>query len=385
MIDRERTERRLAWRTVLIACTLFVIGSLATSAVAATPLPEVDSLESVQDELPPEEENAGEPTDNESDVPADTPIQNGSPVQPPVDTSWPPPTDPRAEEGGLVQGPEGNVTVAVDDEQSIGAGDATTLSLEVANEGDQEATDIVVTVQSQNGVVTFGPPAATQPTRSVVVDDLSPGDEETVTVDIAAADVDPGSYPLFATVQYRIDVDDLANESPPAETDGGIVGSEDAGVRTGGPTLLEVEIDEPRSFEVTPVTEDVPVDDEGMYEVRITNEDDEPATGVVATIEVGPPLTSDSPTAYVGTLEPGESKTAWFAVESSPDSIETTTSVALTLTYETDAGDRMIEQPESIPLSIVEAEEDTDADSIAPFVAVGIVLLLAAIWWLRRR
>jgi hypothetical protein len=45
----------------------------------------------------------------------------------------------------------------------------------------------------------------------------------------------------------------------------------------------------------------------------------------------------------------------------------------------------MTEQPESIPLSTVEAEEDTDADSIAPFIAVGIVLFLAAIWWLRRR
>lgn len=376
MITRERIDRRLEWRTVLIACTFFVIGSLTTGSVAATSLTDVGSLESVQDELPPEEEDTEEPIDNESDDLAETPIQNGPPVQPPVedDTLWPPPTDSRAEEGGLVQGSEGNVTVAVDDDQSIVAGDAGTLSLEVTNEGDQEATDIVVTVQSPDDAVTFGSPAAPQPARSVVVDDLSPGDEETVTVDVAAADVEPGSYPVFATVQYRTDAD----ESPPEETD-------DAIVQTGGPTLLEVEIDEPRSFEVAPVTENIFVDDEGMYEVRITNEDDKPAIGVVATIEVGPPLTSESPTAYVGTLQPGESETARFAVESSPDAIETTTSVALTLTYETEAGDQTTEEPEWIPLSIVETEEETDADSVAPFVAVGIVLILAGIWWLRRR
>ena len=382
VIDRERTVRCLELGTVLIVCTLF-ISLLVTGGVVATSLSEVDSLESVQDELPPEKENVGESdedsADNESDEPADTPVENESTDEPPIeeDTSWPPPTDSRAEGAGLVQGPKGNVTVAVDDNQSIDAGDAGAISLEVTNEGDQEATDIVVTVQSPDGTVAFGSLATPQPTRSVVVDDLSPGDEETVTVDVATLNVDSGWYPLFATVQYRTD-DDLADESPSEETD-------DAIVQIGGPTLLKVEINEPRSFEVTPITENVPVDDEGVYEVRITNEDDETAIGIVATVEVGPPLTSESPTAYVGTLEPGESETARFAVELSPDAIETTTSVSLTLTYETDAGHRTTEEPEWIPLSIVETEEETDTDSVAPFVAVGIVLILAGIWWLRKR
>jgi len=84
----------------------------------------------------------------------------------------------------------------------------------------------------------------------------------------------------------------------------------------------------------------VPVDGESVYEVQ-QNDGNESVTGVVATVEAQPPLSSESPTAYVrNALESGDSETVRFGLESSTDAIETTTSVTITLAYDTDAGDR---------------------------------------------
>ncbi|WP_276256194.1 hypothetical protein [Halomontanus rarus] len=37
-------------------------------------------------------------------------------------------------------------------------------------------------------------------------------------------------------------------------------------------------------------------------------------------------------------------------------------------------------EPIPVPVTTVDAEEDTDVDSVAPFVAVVLVFVLAAIW-----
>ncbi|PCR88984.1 COG1361 S-layer family protein [Natrinema ejinorense] len=388
---RPPTRRRAA----IAVCSLLLVGVVVTGAVAATPTAVPQAVTPQPDESPQDDTNttvsAAEPTANESERTTERMAENEAPTQPPAEneTPGPPPAGPLATAPPLVQAPEGNVTVAVTEDQSVRAGDATAITLEVTNDGDREATDIVVTVRAADGTLTFGPSAAPQPTRSVAIADLSPGDTETVDVEVAAARVDPGTYPLFASVQYRVDApadeDDLDDADETNDDADETNDDEDEIVQTGGPTALGIVVDESRSFDVTPVDGEVPIDGEGVYEVRIANDGNESVTGVVATLEAGPPLSSDSPTAYVGTLESGDSETARFAFESSTDAIETTTSATITLAYDTDTGDRTSAEPVSVPVTIVAADEDADVDSVAPFAAVALVFVLAAVWWVRRR
>ncbi|WP_337652969.1 hypothetical protein [Halomontanus rarus] len=369
--------------------SLLFVGLLVTGAVAATATFGPQVVTSRQDESPQNDtnttESATEPIDNESERSTDTSAENEAATQSPDenDTSRPPLAETPATDPQLVQASEGNVTVAVAENQSVRAGDAASITLEVTNDGDRQATDIVVTVRAADGAVTFGPFAAPQTMRSVAVADLWPGDTETVDIEIAAARVDPGTYPLFASVQYRIDAEPPVDEGDLNETLND--DEEDEIVQTGGPTVLGIAVDESRSFDVTPVDDEVPVDGKGVYEVRIANDGNESVTGVVARVEVEPPLSSESPTAYVGTLDSGDSETARFALESSTDAIETTTSVTITLAYDIDTGDRTSAEPIPAPVTIVDVDEDTDVNSVAPFVVVAFVFILAAIWWFRRR
>ncbi|SFS87733.1 COG1361 S-layer family protein [Halostagnicola kamekurae] len=311
-------------------------------------------------------------------------VQNETVLPPSAENDTPSSGSPQAAPEAntqIVQGPEGAVTVAVAENESIRAGTSGSIELEVTNDGDRSATDIVVSLQASDGAIAFGPLATPRPTRSIAVEDLSPDEAATVGVDVVATRVDPGTYPLFATAQYRVDADsreiDRQNVSAPAESD--------QIVETSGPTMLEVEITDAPSFDVTPVGDGVPIDGERSYAVRIENVDDERVTGVTATIEAGPPLSSESPTAYVGALEGGESETVRFGLESSSDAVETTTSVALSLSYDAGSGERASADPVQVPVAIVEEDDDADVDSVGPFIAVGLVLVLAAIWWVRRR
>ncbi|SER87294.1 COG1361 S-layer family protein [Natrinema salaciae] len=385
------SRRRRVVVTVSALSLVVVIG-----VVTATVPIETQTVTPLQNESG-NDTSAAEPSDGpvtDESAPAARAAGNESAPRPPVENDTPasgPPRAASATDPPLVQALEGNVTVAVAANQSVRAGETTSITLEVTNDGDRQATDVVVTVRAADGAVTLGPPAAPQSIRSVVVDDIWPGDTETVAVDVVASDVDSGRYPLFASVQYKIDTDAPVDAFQPNETDEtndtrtDDDDDDDTIVRTEGPTLLELAVDRSRAFDVTPVNDEIPVDGEGVYEARIRNDGDEPVTGVVATVEVGPPLTSESPTAHLGTLDAGESKTARFALESSPDAVETTTSVALTLEYETDAGARTSADPVPLPVSIVERDDDTDVDSVAPFVAVALVFVLAAVWWARRR
>ncbi|RKD88990.1 COG1361 S-layer family protein [Halopiger aswanensis] len=399
---RARTPERRRRRAAVVVGFLLLVGLVVTSAATATELRGRDAIESVQaeglqndtpendtsEDDTPENDSVGEPAGGQSQRPAETTAENESSARSPADDT--PRIPPAESQAGaqLVQQPGGNVTASVAENQSVRADEATTIALEVTNDGDRQATDIVVTVQTVDGAVTLGPPATPQSSQSVVVEDLWPGDTAIVDVGVVAANVDPETYPLFASVQYRVDPDSPIDEPPlteSAETNETVDDDENGTVRTGGPTLLELPISNARSFEVTPVDDEIPVDGDAVYEARITNEGDTAVTEVVATIEAGPPLSSESPTAYVGTLESGESATARFALESSSDSIESTTSIAITLTYDTGTGDRTSTDPMPVPVSIVQTDEDTDVDALAPFAAVAIVFVLTVIWWIRRR
>ena len=378
-----RRRRRTVVVTFVLAAVVFTSG---TGSVTALPdgggvvAPQVSAPDNVT------ERNESTPTADgdgtadraavrprpqpESPAPADT---EG------IDTSRTGPSTAEAAGFPVLQPADDNVTVAVAENESVRAGETTTMTFEVTNDGDEDVTDVVVTLQS-TGTVTFGPPTAPQTSQSISLEELDDDETETVTIDVSAASVEPGDYPVFATVQYTLDEDDNDDDEDDDDDD-----TDDETVVTGGPSPVLIPVDDARSFDITPVRDQIPVDGSGVYTVRVTNDGSETVTDVVATLNVTPPLSSESPTAYIGRLEAGESETVRFALESSTDAIETTTGVAVTLIYDTETGDRTRTDPVTTQVAIADTDEPTDVDSVAPFAAVAVVFVLAAIWWFRRR
>ena len=375
-----RRRRALVVLGALSLVSVVVIGAAATTPVetqTATPIQnDTNAGQPASDSVDGEGAPPTSPAENESAFPSAGANDTPSTEQPQAALE----TDPQ-----ILQGPEGNVTVDAAENQSIRAGTVGSVDLEVTNDGDQRATDIVVTLRAADGAVAFGTADATQPTRSLAVGDLSPGDTETVDINIAATRAEPGTYPLFASVQYRTPSESTVGDGDSNETTDSANEDADRIVQTGGPSTLEINITDAASFDITPVDDDVPIDEESVYEVRVENDGTQTATGVTAIIEAGPPLSSESPTAYIGTLEPGESETVRFSLESSSDAVETTTSVVLSVSYDAGSGERSNADPVQLPVTIVEADEDTEIDSVAPFAVVAVVFALAAIWWFRRR
>jgi len=380
--ERESTRRRRR-RTVVVTFVLAaVVFASGVGSVAALPdsggvvAPQVSTPDNVT------ERNESTPTadgDGTADRPAVRPRPQPESPAPAdteaIDTSRTGPSTAETAGFPVLQPADDNVTVAVAENESVRAGETTTMAFEVTNDGDEDVTDVVVTLRS-TGTVTFGPPTAPQTSQSISLEELDDDETETVTIDVSAARVEPGEYPVFATVQYTIDEGDENDDDD--DTD-------DETVVTGGPSPVLIPVDDARSFDITPVGDRIPVDGSGVYRVRVTNDGSETVTDVVATLNVTPPLSSESPTAYIGRLEAGESETVRFALESSTDAIETTTGVEVTLIYDTETGDRMRTDPVTSQVTIADTDEPTDVDSVAPFAAVAVVFVLAAIWWLRRR
>ncbi|MFD1562291.1 COG1361 S-layer family protein [Haloarchaeobius amylolyticus] len=371
--EREPTRRRRHIVTLLLAAVVVAsgVGSVASLPDGSSVAPQV----SAPDNATARNESA---TTVDGDGTADGAAvrpQPGPPAPAGNETIATSETGPStAETAGIpvLRPVDDNVTVAVADNESVRAGEPTTMTFEVTNDGDEDVTDVVVTLQT-TGTVTFGPPTAPQPSQSLSLEELDDDETETVTIDVSAARVESGTYPVFATVQYTIDED----EDDDDDTDETVV--------TGGPSPVPIPVDDARSFDITLVRDRIPVDGSGVYTVRVTNDGSETVTDIVAALNVTPPLSSESPTAYVGRLEAGESETVRFALESSTDAIETTTGVEVTLIYDTGTGDRTRTDPVTTPVTIADTDEPTDVDSVVPFAAVAVVFLLAAIWWLRRR
>lgn len=379
-------------RRSILAGLLLIAAVVWVGAGTAAALPTDVPSATLQDGTPNNESATNDTTGGATTAQQDgAPPQNDSAAEPGNDAGAPAAESTTAGPPTIVE-PDENVTVAVTENQSVRAGASTTLSLEVENDGDDRVRDLVVTLQTAGDALMLGSLDAPQATRSVYVEELQPGRTETIDLDVGAAAVEPGTYPLFASVQYAVDVDgdddEVGNDTDgdaDDDDDDNDADDEDVAVVASGPTVLGVPVTDAVSFDVTPVESEIPVDGSGVYSVRITNDGNETATDVVATLATGPPLTSESPTAYVGTLEPNASATVRFALESSSDAIETTASASITVNWETDAGDRASADPVSVPVDVADADDETDADSVAPFVAVALVLVLAAVWWFRRR
>ncbi|MDZ7850273.1 MAG: NEW3 domain-containing protein [Halodesulfurarchaeum sp.] len=134
-------------------------------------------------------------------------------------------------------------------------------------------------------------------------------------------------------------------------------------------------------FTVEPVNNTFDLDSSNELRVRITNEGTESFEDIRASLTAQPPYQSQSPTAYVASLEPGESAVVAFEVTTPEDGIETTDTLALNLTAETETDRTVVDGPHLVPITVDGGGETTGSSILIAGLAVVVIGLLGGGWW----
>ena len=249
---------------------------------------------------------------------------------------------------------------ALDDvESTLRVGREGTLQGTVRNRGDRTAENAVVVVESASSSVQF-----TEPVRPV--GDLEAGSSAAFEFDARVPrSADPGPRAFTVRVRYEDDAG-RDHESDTLELDG-----------TVGP--------EPELVDIEPVDATFRIDSDNRLVVRVTNVGGEPLEDLDARLTVGPPFTSEAPTAFVDELGPGASAELAFELTVSEDAVASTHAVAVNLTAETGADETVRSGPTLLPVTVAEEPPGTgQTGTLAAGVVVVVVLLGAGYWWLRR-
>lgn len=136
-------------------------------------------------------------------------------------------------------------------------------------------------------------------------------------------------------------------------------------------------------FRVEPLNATFPVDSDNTLVVRVTNRGNETLSEIEARLSVSDPLESDDPSAYLASLEPGESDVLTFQLTATDDALPKVHPTTVAFTYETALGTRRVSEPYPVPVTVV-AQEGVDTTTIAIGGAVA-ALGLAIVWWRWRR
>jgi hypothetical protein len=163
-----------------------------------------------------------------------------------------------------------------------------TVRATVVNTGDVAARNVVVRAQGPEPLQATGPEAA--------VGDLGPGESTSAQFIFAVpADAEAGSLSLSFAVEYENTDGDLRRLDEPIRR----------------AVTLENERD---AFEVVGVNTSVASGGEGTLAVTVRYNGDQPVSNANAKVFVNDPLSSADDDAFLGSFEPGETRTAEFSV-----------------------------------------------------------------------
>jgi hypothetical protein len=241
----------------------------------------------------------------------------------------------------LVVEREPQFEVVPGDSDPVVAGDTGTLRFDLRNVGTETAEQATVRLSTGSRDLFFGAPSQPRGSQSVFVEELAPGENHSVAVQIGASStLSPGSYPVAVNVTYETP-DGLSGQSETLST----------GVRVEPERTFDVRNLSTQSFRVD--------EDEATVRATVVNTGDAAARNVVVRVQGPGPLQATGPEAAVGDLAPGESAetTFTFAVPAAaePGSL----SLSFAVEYENVDGDlRRLDEPIRRGVTL-DAERDT--------------------------
>lgn len=196
----------------------------------------------------------------------------------------------------------------------------------------------------------------------------------------AVGSLDPGeTAPVSATVLTG------TSDPMPLRFDGQVSYERDGADARSQPTSIRVDrAEEDAIFAVEGVNATLSIDAANELHVRVENLHDEELTDVRASLTVDPPYESQSPTAYVGTLGPGESAVVAFQVTTPEDGIATRDAVQVNVSGETVTDRTLRDGPHTVPIEVGGGEAGGGSIAIAVLAIVVIALLGGGWWWLNR-
>jgi len=188
---------------------------------------------------------------------------------------------------------------------------------------------------------------------------LDPGETKAVTAAVSTGGSDRRQLTFEGVVQYDRGGNQAATE----------------------PTAFHVTRSPEESlFAVQPVNATFEVDKSNALRVRIENDGPVTLTDVRAQLTARPPYESQSPSAYVSTIEPGESTIVAFEVTTPDDGVRTADTLEMNLTADTPSGQSVSDGPHLVPF-VVGDGDTTSGSLIIVALAVVVILVMAGGWW----
>lgn len=246
-------------------------------------------------------------------------------------------------------------TFAIEDVGVTNYGDTITVTADLTNTGDRPVRNAQASISAASSTVRLTDATAT-------VGTLEPGESTAITFELdMAPDAAAGLRQFDATVTYERS-DDRPYQSRPVSFSADI------------PTETDV-------LELEPVNNTFDVDESNQLTVRVTNTGDRRVTDVHARLGVQLPYESDTRTAYVDSLEPGESALLHFEVTTPEDAVESTDALPITVNA-TGPDDRSISTgPTLVQIQVTTAESPTGSTTNLILAAVAVIAILVAGWW----
>lgn len=227
----------------------------------------------------------------------------------------------------------------------------------IRNVGEGAARNVAVRLR------TDGPLTATN--GEAAVGDLAPGESARVhfTVDVAA-DAEPGTR----TVRFAVEYENAAGEFRTLDD----------------PIRQSVAVGPEREpFSVVGVSTDVSPGGSARLDVRVRYTGAEPVHAVNAKLFASDPLSSADDGAYLGRMEPGETRTATFRVSAGDDALAKEYDSSVQLRYDEPDGDTRF--TENLPVGVPVSASDGGLPVPLPLLVGALVLVAAAGYVVYRR
>lgn len=242
---------------------------------------------------------------------------------------------------------------------SLAVGEEGRVRGTVVNRGPSPARNAVVVVSSPSPNVRFAE-------TTYAVGDLDSGSSADFAFDAAVAPTaEAGPRPFDVTVRY---------EGPSGED------------RQSAPLRVRGEVaPQPDRLAFEAINASYGIDTSNRLRVRATNVGDARLEDVRVSLATAPPFTSESPSAFVGALDPGETATLGFELTVSEDAVESTHAVALNATAETTDGDTVRTDASLVQVTIAEPPGPGGDTAVVVGAAVLAAVVLGAGWWWLRR